>query len=203
LRPRFAPPAVGLAPHPPRRQAAEISKLGNREGKKMLPHPLVQQLRFTRSEFRRALEGLSDADARKRFMPMNCISWNIGHLAWQEQRYFLFYGQGQLLLPEVDELFAYGAPASTPALGDMWVVWNTIAQTVDPWLDTLTTDKLQQHVVRDGKPSPYIFGTLLQRVIYHYWYHTGESMAIRQMLGHVDLPEFVGDIDGEAPYRAG
>jgi uncharacterized damage-inducible protein DinB len=178
----------------------EVAKL--RERKKMLPHPLVQQLRFTRSEFRRALEGLSDADARKRFMPMNCISWNIGHLAWQEQRYFLFYGQGQLLWPEVDELFAYGASASTPALDDMWAAWNAITQAADPWLDSLTTDKLQHHVVRDGKPRPYLFGSLLQRVIYHYWYHTGESMAIRQMLGHVDLPEFVGDIDGEAPYRA-
>jgi hypothetical protein len=26
-------------------------------------------------------------------------------------------------------------------------------------------------------------------------------MAIRQRLGHGDLPEFVGDIDDEAPYR--
>jgi len=29
----------------------------------------------------------------------------------------------------------------------------------------------------------------------------GEDMAIRQSLGHTGLPEFVGDIDGEAPYR--
>src|SRR5579875_1056397 len=42
----------------------------------------------------------------------------------------------------------------------------------------------------------------LQRflALYHYWYHTGENAAIRQMLGHINLPEFVGDIDGEAPY---
>ena len=165
-----------------------------------MPHPLALQLRFTRSEFSRALEGLSEADARKRFMPMNCISWNIGHLAWQEQRYFLFYGQGQLLLPQIGELFAYGAPASAPALEDIWAAWNTITQAADPWLDSLTTEKLQEHVIRDGEPSPYIFGSLLQRVIYHYWYHIGENMAIRQMLGHLDLPEFVGDIDGEAPY---
>jgi hypothetical protein len=26
-------------------------------------------------------------------------------------------------------------------------------------------------------------------------------MGIRQALGHTDLPDFVGDIDGEAPYR--
>jgi uncharacterized damage-inducible protein DinB len=98
-------------------------------------------------------------------------------------------------------MFAYGAPASTPALVDMWETWNTITRAVDPWLDTVTTEKLQDHVVRDGKPSPSSFGSMLQRVIYHYWYHTGENLAIRQMLGHTGLPEFVGDIDGEAPYH--
>jgi hypothetical protein len=91
-----------------------------------MSHPLVQQLRFTRNEFRRALAGLTDTDARKRHLPMNCISWNIGHLAWQEQKYFLFYGQGQLLRPEIEEMFAYGAPASTPALDEMWTAWETI-----------------------------------------------------------------------------
>jgi hypothetical protein len=49
-----------------------------------MSHPLVEQLRFVRSEFRRALADVDDADARRRFLPMNCISWNIGHLAWQE-----------------------------------------------------------------------------------------------------------------------
>jgi hypothetical protein len=160
----------------------------------------VLQLRFTRSEFKRALDGLSDAEARHRFEPMNCISWNIGHLAWQEQRYWLLFGQGQIPLPHINELFAYGAPASTPPLAEMWAAWQTITQRADPWLDKLTSQKLQQPVAVDGQPGPYIFGSLLQRVIYHYWYHTGENMAIRQRLDHTDLPEFVGDIDTEAPY---
>lgn len=166
-----------------------------------MPHPLAVQLRFTRSEFKRALDGVTEAEARQRFLPMNCISWNVGHLAWQEQRYFLFFGQNQMPLPQINDLFAYGAPASTPSLHEMWTAWNTITQAVDPWLDALATEKLLEHVVIDGQSSPYIFGSLLQRVIYHYWYHTGENLAIRQMLGHTDLPEFVGDIDGEAPYQ--
>ena len=166
-----------------------------------MPHPLAVQLRFTRSEFKRALDGVTEAEARQRFLPMNCISWNVGHLAWQEQRYFLFFGQNQMPLPQINDLFAYGAPASTPSLHEMWTAWNTIMQAVDPWLDALATEKLLEHVVIDGQSSPYIFGSLLQRVIYHYWYHTGENLAIRQMLGHTDLPEFVGDIDGEAPYQ--
>ena len=37
-------------------------------------------------------------------------------------------------------------------------------------------------------------GTTLLRNIYHYWFHTGEAHAIRQQLGHRDLPEFVGDM---------
>lgn len=38
-------------------------------------------------------------------------------------------------------------------------------------------------------------------MIYHYWYHTGEIMAVRQLLGHERLPQFVGALDRKAPYR--
>lgn len=164
-------------------------------------HPLVAQLRFTRSEFRRALKGLKEADAAHRILPMNCISWNVGHLAWQEQRYFLHLAQGQMLLPEIDRLFAYGAPASTPPLADMLSAWATITATADPWLDAQTSESLLTHVRKaDGTPTDRIFGSLIQRTIYHYWYHTGENMAIRQMLGHMRLAQFVGAIDDHAPY---
>jgi hypothetical protein len=166
-----------------------------------MSHPLVVQLRFTRAEFLRAVKGVSDRDARKRLLPMNCISWNIGHLAWQEQRYFLYYGQGRMLLPDIDKNFAYGCPASTPPLKEVLEAWRAITKAADPWLNTLTSAKLQQHVVRDGKRTAFIFGNLLQRVIYHYWYHIGENMAIRQGLGHHHLPQFVGAIDSKAPYQ--
>jgi hypothetical protein len=55
-------------------------------------------------------------------------------------------------------------------------------------------------LLRDGKPVDENVGTLLMRNIYHYWYHTGEAAAVRQMLGHKDLPQFVGDIN-QASYR--
>jgi hypothetical protein len=166
-----------------------------------MPHPLVLQLRFTRSEFKRGLDGLTDEDARRRVLPMNCLSWNIGHLAWQEQRYWLYRAQGKVLLPDVNKLFAYGAPACTPSLDEAWAAWQTITEAADPWLDAVTTEKLQEQVLIDGKPSTILFGSLLERMIYHYWYHNGENQAIRQLLGHSGLGEFVGDIDGEAPYR--
>lgn len=167
-----------------------------------MTHPLVVQLRFTRSEFKRGLDGLSDEDARRRLEPMNCISWNVGHLAWQEQRYWLQRLQGQTLLPELDKLFCSGCPAITPPLDEMWTAWNTIIQAAEPTLDTLTTEHLLQlHTIQTSNGAwTTNTGNLLQRVIYHYWYHNGENQAIRQQLRHRDLQAFVGDIDNEAPY---
>jgi hypothetical protein len=166
-----------------------------------MTHPLVSQLRFTRSEFMRAVKGISDEDARKRILPMNCLSWNIGHLAWQEQRYFLGFGQGKILFPQIERDFAYGAPGSTPPLKEVLSAWKKITAAADPWLDTLTSAKLQENAMSNGKPTARIYGNLLQRVIYHYWYHIGENLAIRQQLGHKRLPQYVGNIDDQAPYQ--
>ncbi len=165
-----------------------------------MPHPLVLQLRFTRSEFLRGIKGITEKEASKRFLPMNCISWNVGHLAWQEQRYFLSFGQGLTPFPEIAKNFAYGSPASTPSLKEMLSAWKMITKASDPWLDTLTSQMLEENVISNGKRIQYKYGNLLQRVIYHYWYHLGENMAIRQNLGHKKLPQFVGSIDRKAPY---
>src|SRR5207253_8543682 len=130
-----------------------------------MTHPLVSQLHFTRSEFQRALEGLTDDEARRRFLPMNCIAWNIGHLAWQEQRYWLFRAQGQMLMPQINEKFAYGAPASTPPLDEIWGAWHKITQAADPWLDAVSTETLQEPGIVDGKPIGTVFGYLIQREV--------------------------------------
>lgn len=168
-----------------------------------MTHPLILQLRFTRSEFLRGIKGATEKEAKKRFLPMNCLSWNVGHLAWQEQRYFLGFGQGLTLFPEIDNNFAYGAPASTPSLKEMLAAWKKITEAADPFLNTLTSKKLAQNVISNGKEIQRTYGNLIQRTIYHYWYHLGENMAIRQNLGHKKLPQFVGSIDKKAPYRPG
>ena len=163
-------------------------------------HPLVKQLKFTRAEFRRAVSGISDADARKRVLPMNSVSWTVGHLAWQEQRYFIYYPSGEIILPKIQELYAFGAPHSTPPLREMLAAWRKITKVADQWLDSLTTKNLLQVVQIPGRKVTRMYGNLLQRVIYHYWYHTGENMAVRKILGHTGMGYFVGNIDGKAPY---
>ena len=165
-----------------------------------MPHPLVLQLRFTRSEFKRAIAKVNEEDACKRVGPMNSISWTIGHLAWQEQRYFIYFPTGEYLLPEIQEGYAFGSPHSTPSANEMWTAWRKITKAADKWLDDLTTRKLLQMVELNGKKTNRMYGNLLQRVIYHYWYHIGEDMAVRKILGHTNFGYFVGNIDGKAPY---
>ena len=166
-----------------------------------MAHPLVEQLRFTRRELLRCLDGLSRQDACVRHGQMNCISWTIGHLAWQENTYFVYLGQGRVIQPELRKICAYGSPPSTPKLDDMWAAWRDVTANADIFLDTLTTDKLLSHFERKGQPLDDSIGTMLHRTIYHYWYHLGEAHAIRQMLGHRNLPQFVG-AQGDAVYQA-
>ena len=166
-----------------------------------MPHPLVDQLRFTRSEFIRGIRGVTDDDARRRVGPMNSISWNVGHLAWQEQQYFVTWPSGARPFPDIDREFVSGGPPSTPPLQRVIDAWRAITAAADPWLDTLTRDDLEHHVVSGGTELKRRYGDLLQRVVYHYWFHTGENAAIRQQLGHARLPQFVGGIDAKAPYR--
>ena len=79
-----------------------------------MTHPLVTQLRFARSEFVRCLEGVTDEDARHCIMPMNCISWMVGHMAAQEQYYFIYFPQGEVPHPQLNKLVGFGHPATTP-----------------------------------------------------------------------------------------
>jgi uncharacterized damage-inducible protein DinB len=160
----------------------------------MQPHLLVMQLRFARTEFYRCLEGVSEQDAIRRLMPMNCISWVVGHLANQEHRYWVVFAQQRNLAPDLDDLVGYGKPASTPPLGEMWEIWRKVTSEADKYLNTLTPDIMQKYLLRDGKPLDENVGTLLMRNIYHYWYHIGEASAVRQMMGHTNLPDFVGDM---------
>ena len=166
-----------------------------------MAHVLVDQLRFTRGEWLRGLDGISDEDAAKHFGPMNCISWTVGHLAWHEQRYWLELAQGKMLITNLNEIYAYGAPMSTPSLKEMLEIWHMVTKEVDPFLNTQSTKSLLIDLLRDGKSVGQSIGSALRRVTYHYWYHIGEIQAIRQMLGHKNLAEYVGDIETEAPYR--
>jgi hypothetical protein len=159
-----------------------------------MAHPLVYQLRFARAEFLRCLAGVSAQDACRRLEPLNCLSWIVGHLASQEHFLWVRMAQGKNIAPGLYELVGFGQPASTPEWEEMWTLWHTITSVADKYLDTLTPELLSNHLVWENKPIPENIGITLLRNTYHYWFHLGEAHAIRQMLGHTGLPQFVGDM---------
>jgi uncharacterized damage-inducible protein DinB len=162
----------------------------------MNPQFLVGQLRFARREMLRCLEGVSPEDAVIRVQPMNCISWVVGHLAQQEQYFWVYAAQQKALYPELYRQVGFGQPASTPTYVEMQRAWRDITACADEYLDRLTPELLLTYFEPDGNRSPENVGTLLLRNITHYWFHTGEAHAMRQQLGHLDLPQFVGNIPG-------
>jgi len=162
-----------------------------------VPHPLVTQLRFTRREWIRGLKPVTAAEAARRFGPINPIAWMIGHLAWQEQLYWLERAQGTTAVPEVKR-FGFGKPLTVPALDEAWAWWGAVTTAADPYLDTLAGRALTRCWTRET--SGETPGTKLHRTTYHYWFHLGESQAIRQLLGHTKLPTFVGGF-GTSRYR--
>ena len=91
-----------------------------------MPHPIVDQLVFARAELVRSLEGVTDDEARQRFGPINSLSWIVGHLADQEQRYFLQRQGRPLVVEGLNDRVGSGKPASTPPLDEIWAAWRAI-----------------------------------------------------------------------------
>ena len=149
-----------------------------------MAHPLVDQLGFTRSEWQRGLRGLAERDGAKHYGQMNSIGWIVGHLTWQEQRYLLHRPQGIMPRPDIQAEFASGGPMSTPSLKAMLAAWRKMTRATEDFLDGLTTADLLVDLPLDGKRTGQTLGS-----------------AIRQMLGQRRLPQYVGNTEGQAPYR--
>jgi hypothetical protein len=154
---------------------------------------IVNQLKFARMEFKKGFSGVSELDGERRLMPINTIGWIVGHLAWHEQYYWLSRAQEKTLIPELIDLVGYRKPASSPSLQKMISFWDTITQASDVFLDNLNKSNLLEHLEVKGEKLSFNIGTMISRMIYHYWYHNGEMQAQRQLMGHTNLSDFVGD----------
>ena len=113
----------------------------------------------------------------------------------------LWRPQGILLFPELQQEFAVGAPMSTPSLAVVRKAWDKVTKASDPFLDSLTTKELLRDLPLDGKRTGQTRADAIRRTTFHYWFHIGEIQAIRQMLDHQRLPQYVGNLEGKAPYR--
>lgn len=155
-------------------------------------HQLVLQLQFAREKWLTGHNDLSNEEASNQLGDANCISWMVGHLAWLEQLTWIEISQGKTVTEAV-HTFSWNHGASTPMLDKMLDDWREITAVADIYLNQLTNDDLTTVLYWNNSPMENV-GTMLRRQIWHYWYHLGEMQAIRQVLGHQNLPPYIGQM---------
>lgn len=147
---------------------------------------------FALSEFERGLEGLSEDEAQRRIEKaggsrMNAISWTAAHIAghWLHR-------------PARLDRYNFGSDDPTPpTLAEARALLAEARAYTSGWL-ARADDRLMAHVP-EGTGGENV-GTALMRAILHTWFHAGEINAVRQMLGHPEIP-FVGQMLGNLEWR--
>lgn len=156
-------------------------------------HHLVRYVQHTRRELRRAVEGMSIEDLERRLGGLNSIAWIVGHLGWQEQTYWLT-SRGEPAAADL-EAFGHGEPAAAADFETLYQAWQRVTAASDLWLAGLDEAALLTHVHGRSLFERENVGTLLTRVIGHYYLHIGQITAIRKLLGY-PVPTFVGSQAG-------
>jgi len=154
---------------------------------------LVRYVQHVRRELRRALEGMRLADLERRVGNLNSVAWIVGHLAWQEQSYWLT-SRGQRAVADL-AAFGRGDPDPDAAFEPLFAAWEAVTAAADSWLAGLDEAALRGHVGGRRLFEVENVGTLLTRVIGHYYLHIGQITAIRKLLGY-PVPGFVGSQEG-------
>jgi len=156
-------------------------------------HHLVRYVQHTRRELRRAVEGMSIADLEHRVGGLNSVAWIVGHLARQEQTYWLT-ARDEPAVADLDA-FGHGEPAAAADFETVYQAWQRVTATADVWLAGLDEAALHTHVHGRSLFERENVGTLLTRVSGHYYLHIGQITAIRKLLGY-PVPPFVGSQAG-------
>ncbi len=165
-----------------------------------MAHELIHRLWMARAAFIQGLDGVTEDEAVQRLGKLNSISWLVGHKANFEQRMWVEAAQGKTV-NEAVKVCGGGLPPATPPLADMVNGWQAITTAADTYLTPLTAADLAGDLIVEGRKRPENIGTLILRMTYHYWFHLGEMQAVRQMLGHDNLTQYIGAIPPEAQVR--
>ena len=165
----------------------------------------IELARFALSEFERGLEGLTEEEARTRITKadgseMNAITWIVSHIVghWLA---VASYAKGGELPWHLVRFVGPAADPTPPPLGEALKLLRDAKASID-WLtdadDSLFSTTREEHPFStQGQDN---IGIALIYAAFHTWFHTGEINAIRQMLGHAEIP-FVGEMLGKLEWQ--
>jgi hypothetical protein len=142
---------------------------------------VTQMLSLSHNRVREAIDGVSDADARRVMAgKLTPIVWQVGHLALVDGNYVRRAG-GDLrpVPPRYAELFKQGSGGDQdyPPLSEVWSVFDTTHRALADRAAGADYDKPVDN------PTYKTVGEMLLYASYHRGYHIGKIMSLRGLLG--------------------
>ena len=162
-------------------------------------HP-IQLASFALMHFEYFLDSLTDAEARRRLRKedgteMNAISWIVGHVSWQWTVHALAAAPGpderlERLLADHQGFGNRGGriDPTPPPLAEVRALLRRTREASRWVIDATDADFDREGREGFRHPSGQNQGSLLMRAVLHTWAHGGEINAIRQMMGHSEIP---------------
>ncbi|MDQ3396670.1 MAG: DinB family protein [Deinococcota bacterium] len=155
---------------------------------------LVRYVQHVRRELLRATDGVLADDLERSHHGVNSVAWMVGHLAAQEQAYWL-ETRGTVLYRTLTG-YRRAVPQRMDDAQTLLAQWREVTSAADVWLTGLSEDDLRRRLPLPGAVVvPENVGSLLTRVIGHYYLHIGQITVVRKMLGY-PVPSFVGSQEG-------
>jgi hypothetical protein len=146
---------------------------------------VTQMLTLSHNRVREAIDGVSDADARRVMAgKLTPIVWQIGHLALVESNWVRRAGGESPVPPRYAEVFKQGTGGEQdyPALSEVWTVFDTTHKAM---MDRAGGAVYDTPLPPTGTATPpyKTVGEMLLYASYHRGYHIGKVMSLRGLLG--------------------
>ena len=141
---------------------------------------VTQMLSLSHGRLREAIDGVSDADARRVMAgKLTPVVWQVGHLALVDGNYVRRAGGESPVPARYAELFKQGSGGEQdyPPIGEVWNVFDTTHRAL---MDRAAGADYQAPI---DAPAYKTVGAMLLYASYHRGYHIGKIMSLRGLLG--------------------
>jgi DinB family protein len=145
---------------------------------------VTQMLTLSHTRLREAIDGVSDADARRVMAgKLTPVVWQVGHLALVDGIYVRRAGGESPVPTPYAELFKQGSGGEQdyPPLSEVWSVFDTTHRAL---MDRASGANYEAPI---DQPAYKTVGEMLLYASYHRGYHIGKIMSLRGLLGKAPL----------------
>jgi uncharacterized damage-inducible protein DinB len=152
--------------------------------------PSAQLYALTASRFDKALEGLTDDDARKRLTDdSNPVIWIVGHMTTTRCNLLAMLGR-PVEHPWGDQ-FGRGSKVGDgtefPPLADLVIKWREADEALKQRLEELTGEELSAAAPRDFPIEDKTLRGAINFLAFHDVYHFGQMALLKKCLGQGSL----------------